>query len=224
LIAAPVPGYWHLLSLPGASVLVLPLLVCAAWWLTHDSADGARAARRWLLAAAGAVAVVITSKVAFYGWGTGIRGWNLTSVSGHTVLALLLWPALLGLLIPTEQRARRRLAIGAGVLLGLACGLSRLMLHAHPPSEVIAGVVLGGLAAACVLQALRGQHLPLPRTTSAAGLVAIVGLLLAILPLNLPSERWFATTGAYLAGRDKPVQRKAWLLEGQHASMAGGIK
>jgi len=215
LIAAPVPGYWHLLSLPGASGLVLPLLVCAAWRLTQDSADGARAARRWLLASACAVAIVITSKVAFYGWGTGIRAWNLTCPSGHTVLALLLWPALLGLLVPPQRRAWRTLAITAGVLLGVGCALSRLMIHAHPPSEVLAGLALGGLAAVLAVRAVRGQHLALRRAAFAAVAVLLLGVCMAVLPIGLPAEHWFAVLGARLAGREQPVQRKAWLLEGR---------
>jgi membrane-associated phospholipid phosphatase len=211
LIEAPAPGYWHLLSLPGAFGLVLPLLVCAAWRLRQDSADGARAARRWLLASAGAVAIVITSKVAFYGWGTGIRAWNLTCPSGHTVLALLLWPPLLGLLVPPHQRAWRALAISAGLLLGLGCAVSRLMIQAHPPSEVLAGLAVGGLAAVLAVRAVRGQHLALRRAALAAVAVLLLGVCMAVMPIGLPAEQWFALLGARLAGREQPVQRKAWL-------------
>ncbi|GAB3365864.1 hypothetical protein GCM10027431_07320 [Lysobacter rhizosphaerae] len=211
MIAAPAPGYWHLLSLPGASGLVLPLLICAAWRLAQDSADGARASRHWLLASACAVAIVITSKVAFYGWGTGIRAWNLTCPSGHTVLALLLWPALLGLLVPPHQRAWRALAITAGVLLGVGCALSRLMIHAHPLSEVLAGLALGGLAAVLAVRAVRGQHLALRRAGFTAVAVLLLGVCMAVIPIGLPAEHWFAVLGARLAGREQPVQRKAWL-------------
>ncbi|MDR7098312.1 membrane-associated phospholipid phosphatase [Lysobacter niabensis] len=215
MTAAPAHGYWHLLSLPGAAGLALPLLACAALLLAHHSSDGARAARRWLLAAAGAVTLVIACKIAFYGWGTGIRAWNLTCPSGHAVLALLLWPAFLGLLVPPHRRAWRALAITTGVLVGIGCGVSRLMIHAHPLSEVLAGLALGGLAAVLALRAVRGQRLALRRAAFAAAAVLVLGLGMAVIPIGLQAEHWFAALGARLAGREQPVQRKAWLLEGR---------
>src|SRR5690606_8435938 len=89
-------------------------------------------------------------------------------------------------------------------------GYSRIPLGAHPPSEVVAGVLLGGLAGATSAWALRRQRLSLRLAPLA---VAVLILALALpgrrLPL-LPSEHWFAAIGTALSGRDTPVNRKKW--------------
>jgi len=199
---------WQLLSSIGNGALLLPLLACTATLLVLQSREGRTAARRWVAATAIAGLAVVASKIAFYGWGTGVRAWNLTSASGHAALALATWPVLLPLLVPPSRPGLRILMLAGGTTLGLACAWSRLALDAHPWPEVLAGVALGGIATAVTMPCIRGLHLTLPRSSLILGLLLALGTWHLIPPIN--PESWFARAGAWLAGRDAPVSRQAW--------------
>jgi membrane-associated phospholipid phosphatase len=203
---------WRLLVAPGSALFVLPLAAAIGLLLLRQA--GTRGAvLRWWCALVLAATAVAASKIAFYGWGTGIRAWNLTCFSGHTVLALGFWPVALALLVPPRRRAWRRGAAALGWGFGLLIGYSRLPLGAHPVSEVLAGVALGGATALYGLHVLRGRWLP-PRSTAllaALGLLALLWLSQRTMP-TLPSERWFAAIGTTLSGRDAPVDHRTWKL------------
>ncbi|WP_058835972.1 phosphatase PAP2 family protein [Luteimonas abyssi] len=193
------------LILPAAVLLGLPLL------LRRDSRNGVLG---WWAGLGLATALTAVSKIAFYGWGTGIRAWDLTCFSGHTVIALAFWPVALALCVPATCGTRRRLAAAAGWAFGGLIGISRATLGTHPWSEVIAGALLGGGVAWMALRLL-GRHAlpwPWPALLVAAGLAAA----LAGLDRKLPyfnSERWFAETGQALSGQDRPTDRRAWRRE-----------
>jgi membrane-associated phospholipid phosphatase len=204
---------WHWPSALGNAAQVLPLLACVALLLAMQSREARRGAAQWLIVAVAAGGIVAASKIAFYGWGTGVHAWNLTTPSGHTVGALVFWPVFLALLVPPAQTGWRRTAIALGVALALLCGMSRWMIHAHPLSEVLAGLAVGGLATLITLHALRDRHLALSRAATIAGLLFALGACSLLQPFALPSERWFAQCGAWLAGRDAPLSRKLWLQE-----------
>ena len=206
---------WEVFIAPGSALFVLPLVALLGVVL----ATGDRSARgpvlRWWCVVAVAGGLVAASKIAFYGWGTGIHAWDLTCFSGHTVMALAFWPVALALLVPPRRRAWRRAATVIGFACGLLVGISRIHLGAHPASEVLAGTLLGGAAAACGLHALRHHRWP-PVPTVLTGLACLlVAARLSRHPApTLPSERWFATIGTALAGRDAPVDRHRWRHEG----------
>ncbi|MFT4256226.1 MAG: phosphatase PAP2 family protein [Pseudoxanthomonas sp.] len=196
----------------GDALLVGPAVLLAVVLLSLQDRAAMRPALAWLACFAAACALVAASKIAFYGWGIGVRAWNLTCFSGHTVLALGAWPVLLALLVPPRHRRGRAAMAVAGIALGLLVGASRVALHAHPPAEVLVGVVPGGLAAAVGLHGLRRRDL-------AAGKALLLGaglaLLLAwgsqrLLP-RLPTEQWFQRVAVELSGREKPHARPRWL-------------
>jgi hypothetical protein len=203
---------WRWFVVPGSALCVLPLaaLLGAALW----AQPGARAAvLRWWCALALAVLLAAGSKMAFYGWGTGVRAWDLTCFSGHTVLALCLWPVAMAVLVPPQHRRLRQWAVVAGVAFALLIAISRVKLRAHPVSEVVAGAMLGGGVAMIALHALRRHGLP-PRVTAAGFAALLLGIVIYTLhggrfPM-LPTERWLARAGAALAGHDAPVDRRRW--------------
>lgn len=92
--------------------------------------------------------------------------WGLSFPSGHATnaasiavtLVVLLWPWL-------GSRRSRRLAIGAGMLLVATSVLDRVLLGVHYPSDVTAGVVLGGGLAWAA--ATLWRHLDSPSAASA---------------------------------------------------------
>jgi len=206
----PMSWDWRIFVLPGSAWLVLPLVAVLGAVLAARDPSARGPVLRWWAAIAVAVLLVAASKIAFYGWGTGVRAWDLTCFSGHTVMAFAVWPVTLMLSMPVARPALRTAGLIAGVLLAALIGYSRIPLGAHPPSEVLAGVALGGAAALVGTRAMWRQQLPLQL---APVLAVLVVLALALpgrhLPV-LPSEKWFAAAGTALSGRDAPVNRKKW--------------
>jgi membrane-associated phospholipid phosphatase len=201
---------WLFLSSLGSATLVWPLAVALGFLLWRDQVKWVGVAR-WGLALALASVIVAVTKVLFYGWGTGIRAWNLTSFSGHATLATGLWPVALAALAG-QSRWGRWLGALCGLGLGLAIAVSRVALQAHPVSEALAGVLLGSLVAGVGLAALNNRQPPAKLRHVLAVGVAVAALLLAAgrwVP-HLPSEDWFQRLGVALSGRDGPVDREQW--------------
>jgi len=204
---------WKALTLLGDAVLVVPLLVALAVWLRVRPAAPRLSGTellRWASIVAASLALVAGSKIAFYGWGTGIRRWDLTCFSGHAVLAWLLWPVLFALLVPPQQRALRFTATLVGAGLAALVAWSRVPIGAHPPSEVIAGLVLGLCASLATLYLLRRLALDLPGVVVAAGLAGMLALGTTHVMPRPDTERWFAKAGVALSGAEKPQSRRHW--------------
>lgn len=201
---------WPLITHLGDAALVLPLIVAAATALAFQGACQRRAACTWSVVVLASVMLVATSKIAFYGWGTGIRAWNLTCFSGHAVSAWLVWPALLMLFAPMRYRALRFGLLCAGVMIAALVSGSRVPLGAHPPSEVIAGAALGAAGAWLIVRALWKQAL----YARGLGLIAALMLALALVShagLARPhTEGWFQTIGTTFSGADTPFDRRSW--------------
>lgn len=201
---------WHWFTPLGDAVLVLPLVACAAVLLAWHHRHARRPALRWLLIVAMACAVTAASKVAFYGWGTGVPAWDLTCFSGHAVVAMVSWPVLGALLAPRRWPGARQAMCLGGIVLALLVAYSRVRIGGHSMSEAIAGAGLGGLGAWLALRGLRAHTIDLGRR---AVLVPVAIVLVAITtapPVHLPSERLLARIGTTLADAPAPVSRKAW--------------
>lgn len=201
---------WPLITHLGDAALVLPLITATALALALQGASQRRATLIWCVICAGSLVLVAASKIAFYGWGTGIRQWNLTSFSGHTVAAWLAWPAVLMLLAPARHPALRTSLIIVGIAIAAIVGWSRVPLGAHPISEVVAGTALGAAAAWLSARVLRRQAL------GGRGLGLVIATVLALALLSQArmarpdTERWFQAIGVALSGADAPVDRRTW--------------
>jgi len=202
---------WRMFVLPGSAWLVLPLVTVLGAVLAGRDPSARGPVLRWWAAIAAAVLLVAASKIAFYGWGTGVRAWDLTCFSGHTVLGLVFWPVALALLVPPRYRGWRVSMAAAGWVFAGLIGASRVMLRAHPLSEVLAGALLGVIAGGYGLHVLRRHRWPRAWGTGVVAVCLLVTLWLDPRSMHLPdSERWFAQIGATLAGNEKPVSRRAF--------------
>ncbi|WP_149196341.1 phosphatase PAP2 family protein [Luteimonas suaedae] len=202
---------WHWWTPAGDLLLIWPAALLTAGLLARQGGRSARAVWHWPLWLGVASLLVAASKVAFYGWGTGIRAWNLSCFSGHAVLALGFWPAFLAVLVPPQRPGLRTAMVAAGLCLGLLVGLSRVTLGLHPPSEVLAGIGLGGGAAWLALRAVRGIRLPLGRGSAALAMLLAVGLWGGSrLAPSLPTEHWFRQAAIVLSGNEQPYSRRIW--------------
>ncbi|STT05171.1 acid phosphatase [Klebsiella michiganensis] len=133
---------WQVVTFFGDSTVLLPsaAVLFIVLFLRKDSKQ---LAWHWALLFGITGAIVCASKLAFMGWGIGIRELDFTGFSGHTALSSAFWPILLWLLCARATPALRFTAVIVGYALAGLVGYSRLMVHAHSTSEVIAGLLLG---------------------------------------------------------------------------------
>lgn len=197
---------WYSITSLGGAGLTLPLALAIALWLAIGYTW--RMAAAWLLVLGAAIGVVTVTKLAFLGWGVGIRELDFTGVSGHAMLSTAVYPvALFLMLLPARPSFRL-----AGVLLGLAAGmivsLSRVVLSAHSPSEAITGCLVGALAALLFVRwAWRAEPGRLSAWPVVASLMALTVLLHGV---HVPTQRWVTHIALTVSGHEKPFIRARW--------------
>ncbi|WP_043366677.1 MULTISPECIES: phosphatase PAP2 family protein [Cupriavidus] len=198
--------HWHFISRFGETSLLLPCAVLIAIWLLYAGAYAG--ARRWLLSFGSAAALVLASKLAFMGWGIGCEALNFTGFSGHSTMAASVLPVMLYLVVPARHPRLALAASGAGILLALLVGVSRLKLQAHSDSEVISGLALGFAAS---LSFIAWSARP-RRSAPALAAVILMAVMLGVPVAGVaaPTHRWLEILATRLAGRDKPFQRGQW--------------
>jgi hypothetical protein len=136
---------WYSITSLGSAGLTLPLAIAIALWLALGYSW--RMAAGWLLLLGAAIGVVTVTKLAFLGWGVGVRELDFTGVSGHAMLSTAVYPVALFLMLLPARPALRLVGVLIGLAAGIAVGLSRVVLDAHSPSEAITGCIVGALTA-----------------------------------------------------------------------------
>lgn len=139
---------WQLISFFGDSTVLLPS--AAALFIVlmlRKNVAVAGVAVEFAVRITGAI--VCASKLAFMGWGLGIRKLDYTGFSGHSALSAAFWPIFLWLLSARFSAGWQKAAVATGYILAAVVGYSRLVIHAHSVSEVIAGLLLGAAGSAC---------------------------------------------------------------------------
>jgi membrane-associated phospholipid phosphatase len=134
---------WHAVTRLGQSEIVLPaaMLAIAVLFVNSETRD---LALRWMVGLALAALITLATKVAFIGWGIGWEAIDFTGISGHTMCAAATYPILfLALGSGRSMRWIVALQVMAWSLV-VAVAVSRIMVGAHSPSEVVAGLLLGG--------------------------------------------------------------------------------
>ena len=205
--------FWHLATRLGEMQIVLPSALVASWPALRN-ADARAFIVRWWSALALAIALTTVSKLAFIGWGLGIAALDFTGISGHAMMAASVYPVMLALLASRASAGLQKIAFWGGVTLAVLVGVSRLQVHAHSPSEVIAGLALG--AAVCGFSL---WHRPLPQC--AAGWICQTLVLAWVLlsPMKTPQvPTHFLVTrlSLALAGHDTPHTRAELLRRAHH--------
>ena len=203
-------GAWSLVTRLGEAQILLPAMLAALVWLAR--AAHARPAALWWAAATALAALVTTAtKVAFIGFELGYAPLNFTGVSGHAMFAAAVLPVLARIAGATATPRARRLSVAAGCLLAALIAWSRVQVGAHSPSEVVAGIALGGSAS---MLALRHGHFPRLRVPP----LLTAGLLLwmLLLPVGAPPSRthdWVTRLALALSDRAKPYTRYQMLRD-----------
>ncbi|AOK55768.1 phosphatase PAP2 family protein [Burkholderia stagnalis] len=197
---------WISITAFGGAGLTLPLAVTIAVWLALGYSW--RRAVAWLAVLAGAIGVVALTKIAFLGWGIGIRAWDFTGFSGHAMLSTSVYPVALFLMLIRTRTPVRLLGIALGLAAGIAVGVSRVALAAHSPSESVTGCIVGALAA---LIFIAGSWHAQPHRWSVPAVVAsLVLVTVALHGISVPSHRWVTKVALQLSGHERPFVRARW--------------
>jgi len=210
------PADWSILTRLGEAPILAPFVMACALALALRP-HGRDVAAWWSATFAIAALVTLATKVAFLGWGIGSAALDFTGVSGHAMCAAAVYPTLLAAVTRDRPRRWRVLAITAGVVLALLIGWSRIVLGAHSPSEVVAGLLLGGAGAALTLH----FSSPLSPRLTALSLIVPCAALLAV-PGPVSEEASHGTVvrlSLALSGRAVPYSR-AQLLRQRSGALA----
>lgn len=196
--------FWPLITRLGDSSLLAPAAVLVFCWLLYRG-ESAKAGL-WLVLFGFSTALVVSSKLAFMGWGIGIPNLNFTGISGHSMMAGAVLPTLAAQLF-TSRRASLATAALAAVIAVLV-GFSRLAINVHSPAEVYAGLALGLGTSAAFLGVTR---ISLPVFQPALLLLVLaLGLGQALSGVRAPTHQVLERIAAHLAARDQPFQRGQW--------------
>ncbi|CAM2143364.1 Phosphatase PAP2 family protein [Pararobbsia alpina] len=209
----PTPIWFTLTGFGGVAVTIPAALAVAAWLAAGMRL---RAAAEWLGALGLAGGLTVLTKVAFLGWGVGIRPIDFTGISGHAVLSTLVYPVIFGVVLINTPIAFRRAGFLAGLTFGFAIGASRVALHAHSVSEIIAGCVLGAFIACLFISRL--EKMPAPTEPTPHPLLVSLSLAIIIGSLHgmhVPTQRWVTSIALDLSGHERPFIRARWHRDGR---------
>ena len=196
---------WRTLTYFGDSMLLIPTAVIIALVLPWKSSSQ-RTVWYWLLAFGLAGLLVSLSKIMFLGFGIGSARFNFTGFSGHSAMSSTLWPVMMWLISGRWSTFWRAVTIAIGYAIPLMVGFSRLVIHAHSVSEVLAGLLLGFT--------LSSAFLISQRRTVLKGFSALQVGVAFLVPLLLMGHGRVATTQQFLerlsvklAVLEKPFKR-----------------
>jgi len=197
---------WYSITNLGGAALTLPLALAIALWLLVGYRT--RMAASWLLLLGIAIGLVTATKIAFLGWGVGIRELDFTGVSGHAMLSTAVYPVAFFLMLQRAPNAWRATGIVVGLAIGAAVGLSRIALDAHSPSEAVAGCVIGALTALAFARYWWNEQ---PAQLSAAVVtLSLAALTVALHDVHVPTHRWITHFALTMSGHGHPFVRARW--------------
>lgn len=194
---------WTKITMFGDTVVMMPAAAAIIIWLVAGRAW--RMAFWWGLLFTTGLFVVVATKIAFIGWGIGIDALDFTGISGHSMRATAVLPVIFYLLLQKSSPPVRTSGVAMGLALGMLIGVSRIALHTHSVSEVVAGAVLGSSISVGFIRI--SDSLPKP----ALNRWLIAFSLLALFPTSYaepaPTNHWVNAVALYLSGHDKPYVR-----------------
>ncbi|HDQ5286785.1 TPA: phosphatase PAP2 family protein [Raoultella ornithinolytica] len=199
---------WQWVSFFGDSTVLLPS-AAAVFMVLFLRRPSRQIAWQWGLLFGITGAIVSASKLAFMGWGIGIRELDFTGFSGHTALSTAFWPIFLWLLCARGSVVLRRTAMVMGYLLAGLVGYSRLAIHAHSPSEVIAGLLLGACGSVLFLLLQRNSSRVVDAQLSWGGVLSLIIIPVVLLNTGTkaPTQSLLGEIAVKLGPLEKPFTR-----------------
>lgn len=147
---------WIWVTAFGDSAVLMPVAAAVGFWLGIFR-ETRPMMWRWLALLCAVAMPVIASKLAFMVWGLGVSSLDFTGISGHSAMSAAVWPAFFALLWPGARQGVRVAGVAMGLLCALLIAVSRVAVHAHSWSEVLAGFCLGGIVGSAFLRRWGGR-------------------------------------------------------------------
>ena len=166
--------------------VLLPLSLCVALWLWGGG--WGRGAWLWLGGLAAVLVVMLAAKLALLGCA---RLGTMVSPSGHTAAATYVYGGMVAL----AARLRLTAAACAGGAAAVLFGLSRIAVHAHSLTEVVAG---GAVGLTVLMVTLRVSGAVPPQLRPAPLLLCAGPLILVLHGARLNMEPRVRGTAAWL--------------------------
>lgn len=210
---------WYSITSFGGAGLTLPLAIAIALWLALGYTW--RMAAAWLLLLGAAIGAVTLTKLAFLGWGVGVRELNFTGLSGHAALSTAVYPVALFLMLLPARPAFRLAGVVLGLAVGITVSFSRIVIDAHSPSEAITGCIVGAITA---LMFVRWSWNAEPGRLSAVPVaVSLMMLTIVLHGVHLPTQRWVTHIALKVSGHDRPFIRARWRAGHRNPTNAGAL-
>jgi hypothetical protein len=197
---------WYSITSLGGAGLTLPLALAIALWLAAGYSW--RMAASWLLLLGASVGLVTLTKIAFLGWGVGVREIDFTGVSGHAMLSTAVYPVAFFLMLQGARPTLRVLGVLAGIATGVAVGLSRVVLDAHSPSEAVTGCLVGALTAIVFVRYWWSAQSG--RLSAAVVTLSLAALTFGLHDVRVPTHRWVTHIALTVSGHERPYVRARW--------------
>jgi membrane-associated phospholipid phosphatase len=199
---------WMKITSFGGITVMAPAAIAITAWLVVGRAW--RMALWWCLLFTTGMSLVVATKIAFIGWGIGIRSLDFTGFSGHSMRATAVIPVLFYLILQKAPPIARASGVSLGIVFGVIIGISRLVLHAHSVSEVVAGCILGGMVSLSFIWILGHSQRFVPYRALLA--LSLIALLAPPYAEPAPTQRWITGVALYLSGHDRPFVRHGWKI------------
>jgi membrane-associated phospholipid phosphatase len=203
---------WMSITALGSVGVMAPVAIAVAAWLVVGYRW--KYALAWLGLLGIASGMVALTKIAFIGWGIGVRNLDFTGISGHALMSTSVLPVALFVALLPARNWIRASGVVAGLLFGVMVGVSRVVLDAHSISEVVAGCALGAwVALSFVWIAWRAEPGKLSPMPVAASLAAVV---IALHGVPVPTQHWITEIALGLSGHERPYVRARWKVKHYH--------
>jgi hypothetical protein len=210
---------WTAITGFGGVAVTIPVALAIAAWLAAGLR--LRAAFEWLLLLGMAAGLTLLTKLAFLGWGLGIRPLDFTGISGHAVLSTTVFPVMFSVVLLGAPAWIRRTGFVAGLAVGVMIGASRVAVRAHSISEIVVGCAIGAIVAFIFISRLESREASARTETNTPHPVLVSLSLLALIGalhgLHLPTQRWVTSLALDLSGHERPFIRARWHRDGRVA-------
>ncbi|WP_322045806.1 phosphatase PAP2 family protein [Paraburkholderia sp. J67] len=197
---------WYSITNLGGAGLTLPLAIAIALWLLAGYSW--RMAASWLMLLGAAIGLVTLTKIAFLGWGVGVRSFDFTGLSGHAMTSTAVYPVAFFLMLQGVRPTLRAAGVGVGLAIGVVVAFSRVVVDAHSPSEAVTGCIVGALTALVFVrywwEARSG------RISTAVVALSLAAITFSLHNVRVPTHRWVTNIALTVSGHDQPYVRARW--------------